>query len=80
MTRFEAIGVLLLAAAPSGVRRVPIDPSIAIQREDNKEKERMPPTRFLEHALQPVSDLSKSLYRLKSVLPNLSFDTFVRMC
>jgi hypothetical protein len=31
MTRFEAIGVLLLATA--------FDPSIAIQREDNKEKE-----------------------------------------
>jgi hypothetical protein len=30
MTRFEAIGVLLLATA--------FDPSIAIQREDNKEK------------------------------------------
>jgi hypothetical protein len=32
MTRFEAIRVLLLATA--------FDPSIAIQREDNKEKER----------------------------------------
>jgi hypothetical protein len=64
--------VLLLAAAPSGVRRVPVDPSIAIQREDNKEKRRR---RTRQNTKTPREDQEE----IQLGHP-LSAPTFVSLC
>ena len=65
MTRFEAIGVLLLVTA--------FDPSIAIQREDNKKEE-------AQDRANHGGTEARSRIRAAAALSKWRFDTFVRMC